>query len=289
MKKQTMLTSLVCLLLIGGALTFLPLQVTQADSGFANNVTYIESCGASSSADGETIVVTSDIQQTESWICIEISHEDVTVDCQGYVLSAPQPAGLINGIRILESGNNATVRNCTFAGYWWMGISSRGNSGLIEHNEFIDGGFGIVLSDSDGNELRHNKVIGNTWEGIVLSLSNENSIHHNQAQGVRGAGIAINSYSNFNDLSHNVTHENGVGIALRNPSSNNSVFKNRGNSNRGAGISLMESYENDVAGNTTNNNYIGIEEIGEDLNNIYGENVCKANETLDSNIDGACK
>jgi hypothetical protein len=51
----------------------------------------------------------------------------------------------------------------------------------------------------------------------------------------------------------------------------------------------MESYENDVAGNTTNNNYIGIEEIGEDLNNIYGENVCKANETLESNIDGACK
>jgi parallel beta-helix repeat protein len=253
-----------------------------AQAALADDITFIDQCGVSSSANNETLIVTSDIQG--SGYCIDISHENVTLDCQGYVLLA-QPSGAF-GIRVLDEAHYVTVRNCILVS-WFFGISSQGGWGLIEHNEIIDGGFGMTFT-GDGNEIRHNKIMGGGWVGMDFSNSDNNFIHHNSVHDKQGGMFIRNSSSN--DIFHNIIIGNsGVGILLSDESNSNSVIRNRSNLNGWAGISLMESYENDVAGNTTNNNYIGIEEIGEDLNNIYGKNVCKANETLDSNIDGACK
>lgn len=254
-----------------------------AQAALADDITFIDQCGVSSSANNETLIVTSDIQG--SGYCIEISHENVTLDCQGYVLLA-QPSGSF-GIRILDEAHYVTVRNCIVAS-WFFGITSQGGWGLIEHNEIIDGGFGMTFS-GDGNEIRHNKIMGGSWVGMeFFSNSDNNLIHHNSVHDKQG-GMFFR-HSNSNDIFHNIIIGNrGVGILLADESNSNIVIRNRSNHNGLTGILLRESYENLVADNVANKNAIGIEETGEELDNTYEDNVCKANETVDSNIDGACK
>ena len=118
-----------------------------AQETLANDYTLVDQCGVSSSANNETLIVTSDIQITDASPCINISHEHVTLDCQGYVLSTP-PTGLFIGIRILDEAHYVTVRNCILVS-WFLGISSQGSWGLIEHNEMIDGGFGKLFTGED--------------------------------------------------------------------------------------------------------------------------------------------
>jgi parallel beta-helix repeat protein len=130
--------------------------------------------------------------------------------------------------------------------------------------------------------------MGGGWVGMSFSRSDNNFIHHNSVHDKPGGMFILHSSSN--DIFHNIIIGNdGVGILLDDESNSNSVIKNRSNHNGLTGIFLHDSYENLVADNVANKNAIGIEENGLDLNNTYENNVCKANETVDSNIDGACK
>jgi parallel beta-helix repeat protein len=253
-----------------------------AQAALADDITFIDQCGVSSSANNETLIVTSDIQG--EGYCIEISHENVTLDCQGHVLLA-QPGAF--GIRILDEAHYVTVRNCIFVS-WFFGISSNGGWGLIEHNEIIDGGFGMTFT-GDGNEIRHNKIMGGGWVGMDFYSNSDNNLIHLNSVHDKPGGMFIR-HSSSNDIFHNIIIGNrGIGILLDDESNSNNVIGNRTNHNGRTGILLRESYENLVADNVANKNAIGIEETGEELDNTYEDNVCKANETVDSNIDGACK
>lgn len=252
-----------------------------AQATVANDITFIQQCGVSSSAQDETLIVTSDIL-TDTFLCIEISHENVTLDCQDYTLSAP--LGMFFGIRILDEAHYVTVRNCKLVGFF-MGITSQGSWGLFENNEMLDGGFGMIFSGGE-NEVRHNKIRRGGWVGMDFR-SDYNVVHHNSVHDKQGGMFFFNSSSN--DIFHNVLIGNsGVGILFSDESNSNSATKNRAIRNGMAGIRLDESFENFVAGNVTNNNSIGIEETGGDLYNTYDGNVCEANEIVDSNVDGAC-
>ena len=259
--------------------------VLVAPAAFAEDATFIDQCGASSSAHGETMIVTGDILLEEVYgTCISISHEHVTLDCQGYVLTAPL-GGLPRAVNIDDEAHFFAVRNCNLAGNWFFGINAWASWGLIEHNELQIAGFGIMSSGAE-NEIRHNNILEGGWTGISIGNGNYNIVHHNSVHGKMG-GIYISSSSN--EISYNKFMENGFGIYMLDESDSNVIFKNRVNKNSVAGIRLMNSFENIVVGNVANNNGIGIEELGDDLNNTYVNNVCKSNEEMDSNVDGACK
>lgn len=256
------------------------LQATAED-----DVTFIDRCGVSSSSHGETMVVTGDILLEEAYgTCVSISHENVTLDCQGYVLTAPL-GGLPRAVNIEDEAHFVTVRNCKLSGNWFFGINTWASWGLIEQNELEIAGFGIMSTGTE-NEIRHNKILAGGWTAISIGNGNFNLVHHNSVHGKMG-GIYVGSSSN--EISYNQFMKNGVGIYLLDESHSNVVFKNKANNNSNAGIRLLNSFENVVVGNVVNNNSIGIEELGEDLDNIYFNNVCKSNEKMDSNIDEACK
>jgi len=259
--------------------------VLVAQAAVADETTFIDQCGVNSSATGETMVVTGDILLEEVYgICVNISHEYVTLDCQGYVLTAPL-GGLPRAVLVGDEAHFVTVRNCRLAGNWFMGINTQASWGLIEHNELEIAGFGIMSSGAE-NEIRHNNILEGGWTAISIGPGNYNSVHHNYVLGKMG-GIYVSS--SFNEISYNKFMENSVGIYLLDESDSNIIFKNRMNKNSLAGIRLLNSFDNIVESNVANNNGIGIEELGEDLNNTYVNNVCKSNEEMDSNIDGACK
>jgi len=254
---------------------------------FANDVTYIDTCGVSSSADNETLVVTSDIQANVSGSpCITISHENVTLECDGHVLTAPT-GGFYQGILIEEAGDGVTVRNCKLSG-WWFSILHAGDNGLIEDNRITPCGFGLFLSEASGNDILTNIIGLCSWDALVLRNSNGNLIRDNgiyENQNLRGIFL---QNSDNNNIVDNRVGRNFMGILLFESSGNNLIDNVSKGHWESAGIRLENSHDNLVADCNASKNGIGIEEIGEDLNNIYEDNVCRNNTTAASNIEDAC-
>lgn len=264
---------------------FLLCAVLAAQTAVADDTAFFDQCGVSSSAHGETMVVTGDILLEEVYgPCVNITHEYVTLDCQGYALTAPL-GGLPKAVMVGDEAHFVTIRNCKLTGNWFIGISSWASWGLIEHNELQIAGFGIMTSGAE-NEIRYNNILEGGWTGISIGTRDRNLVHHNSIHGKMG-GIYVSSSSN--EISHNKLMGNGVGIYLLDESESNVVYKNKANNNSFAGIRLLNSFENVIVGNVANNNDVGIEELGEDLDNLYMSNVCKSNDEMDSNIGGACK
>jgi len=257
-----------------------------AQATVADDITFIDQCGVSSSAHGETMVVTGDILLEEVYgTCVSISHENVTLDCQGYVLTAPL-GGLPRAVNIDDEAHFVTVRNCKLSGYWFFGINTWANSGLIEHKELEIAGVGVMSSGSE-NEIRFNKIVEGGWVAISLGDAHYNWIHHNNIFD-KQAGIILNQ-SRLNEVSYNVLIGNGgTGIGLFSDSNQNTIMKNKSHRNM-YGFSLSDSYENLVIDNIANNNDIGFRDTGDELDNIYEGNICNANSIQDSNVDGLCK
>jgi parallel beta-helix repeat protein len=245
--------------------------------------TLVSECGISSSADNENLIIANDIQATVS-PCITISHENVTLDCQGKQINGPD-GGLHYGIRIQETGMNVAVLDCKLSN-WFVGIYQAGDHGFIYNNTITYSGFGLVIS-SDGNVVRTNKIGYCSWDAFAMLNANENIFMDNGAflnSNVRG--LLLNQSHN-NDIVDNRFGNNHTGIYLLDSHENN-LIDNVSKGNWEAGIKLTESHDNFVADNVASKNDVGIEEFGEELNNIYDDNNCKNNYTADSNIEEAC-
>ena len=250
----------------------------------ANGTTYVDSCGVSSSADYETLVVTSDILGAATdYTCILITHQHVTLDCQGYYVTGTS-GGLSQGIVVDDSGNFVTIKRCKLLN-WFQSIVQKADDGLIDRNEAINGGWGIILSLANNNDVRRNRVENQSWDGIAVVQSHNNFFWRNRSYNNPARGILLDG-SFSNDLVNNRFQNNSGGIYLAGSNENN-IVDNASTLNESWGIRLAGSYDNIVTNNRVMKNEVGIEEQGEELNNIYEDNICINNNT-DSNVPYAC-
>jgi len=274
MKTSTTLIALLLLTLI-------------YQTSLASDVTYVDTCGVGSKTNNETMVVTNDIQATNSDDpCITISHEDVTLECDGHLLSGAN-SGPDLGISIKEVANGVTVRDCKLSG-WFLSIVQASHNGLIEDNLITDCGFGIVLEAANGNDIFTNKIGRCSNDAFQLIGANENFFRDNGAyENPVSNGLYLENSHN-NDIVDSRFGRNFMGIFLFESNGNNVIDIVSKGHWPSAGIRLEKSHDNLVADSNASRNDIGIEEIGEDLNNIYEDNVCRTNATAASNIENAC-
>jgi len=251
---------------------------------FANDMTYVDSCGVNSNADYETLIVTEDIVGTATdYTCITITHEHVTLDCQDYYLINTS-GGLSQGIVVGDTGNFVTIKRCKLQN-WFRSITQKADDGLIDKNEVVNGGWGIALSLANNNEVRRNRVENQSWDGIAVIQSHNNFFWQNRSYNNPARGILLDG-SDSNDLVKNRFQNNSGGIYVIGSNENNLVG-NAATLNDSFGIKLSSSYDNIVTDNRVMKNDIGIEEQGEEMNNIFEDNICVKNIT-DSNVPDAC-
>jgi len=84
---------------------------------------------------------------------------------------------------------------------------------LIKNNNVTDGtGYGIYVSNSEGEQIIYNKILNNTNDGIYLYSGGENLIENNVITDNRGVGIyledEINDTVRNNEISSN--HQEGI-------------------------------------------------------------------------------
>jgi parallel beta-helix repeat protein len=210
--------------------------------------------------------------------CINITAQNVTLDCQGYYISSIQN---ISGV--FSNQFNSTIENCNIS----VGSGGNGNAR------------GIYFYGSNYSTLLNNIVLGNPSAGILLySYSNYNTLINNIGISSSGRGIYIYSYSNYNTLINNTGISNSSnGIYLLSRSSNNTLTNNTGISNSNYGIWVSVSSDNNTLTNNTgisnssNGIYIFSSDYSNLINNVGVSNssngislVSSLNNTLINNI-----
>ena len=255
-----------------------------------NNVDYLplarESANSISSCreinvSGEYNLTVNIINSTDT-VCIDITANDVVLDCQGNMIDGFEKTYGTYGIRVSrpsQENTNVTIKNC-YVRDWQNGIYLvNADNNLILNNTANSNTRGIYPAISDKNTLINNTANGNLM-GIYLYPSDNNILSGNRVSS-NHYGIHIHSSDN-NIVSDNTATYNVRGMDLHHMSSNNIIFNNNA-SNNYQGIYLESASNNIFSNNTVNSNtnigiYLYDNSIhGPSNNNVFSDNTVNSN------------
>ncbi|ALM75215.1 NosD domain-containing protein [Thermococcus barophilus] len=203
---------------------------------------------------------------------IKISASNVVLDGAGNVIDGDD-SGVDYGI-YAYSGTNITVKNVIVAG-WYYGIYYEyvQNGNIINVTANSNTHDGIVLAYSNYSTLVNTTANYNSVSGFRLRYSNYNILLNNNASNNYGrtSGIDI-YYSHGNNLIGNIVSSNkGYGISVIS-SLNNNLTSNLITSNDW-GIILSASSKNSITNNTILGNTWGVYLYSYSNNNTIANNI----------------
>ncbi len=168
-----------------------------------------------------------------------------------------------NGVTL--SGFNVT--NATDESECGIQVSSINN--IITGNIVSNNYYGIELYYSTDNIVTGNTVNNNS-EGIYITDSDNNTVTNNTANENTGDGIHLHR-ATYNNVTDNTANENHDGIDVEDQSDYNNVTGNTAGENTNYGIYLdYFADNNNVTGNIANENYYGIYFYRSNNNNLDG-------------------
>lgn len=158
----------------------------------------IDSCSVLNRPD-VTYTLGQDILNSASTACINVSADNVILDCQGNIIDGVY-AGDTYGVYI-DNRSNVTIRNCTLTD-WWFGVYmiSADNS-TVSHGNFTGNQDGVEMVDSESNSISHS-FFDNVNEGMNLNQSSYNLIDSCSIES-GNRGISFYQSSNENTFSGN--------------------------------------------------------------------------------------
>lgn len=250
-------------ILIGGPYSLEPIIRVGIDS-----CTVIDSPGE--------YVLTKDIINSFTPICINITSSNVVLDGEGHTMS-----GNYNeiGVYVYNSTTaltNVTVKNLKMIG-WNYGIyyNNTSNGSIIYDIAQRSHTAGIYLELCDYNTLMNNTALANGAFGIVIDDSHNNSLINNIViQNYYGIGLY---HSNYNKLINNIVSPNYYEGVLLWYSSNNIITDNNASENYLCGICLRYSNDNLIYNNLFNNFSINSSSNTWNTTRSLGENIIGGN------------
>ena len=263
------------------------------------------SCGNLDVA-GRTYTLTANLIPSGSIAsCINITNQNITLDCAGYWISNTTLA--VSGI--YSNQINTTIKNCNITmsfsspGYG-INLAGANNSKLINNTANSNYRGIYLLYNSSNNILSGNTANANNHSGIAIYLGSNNNTIDSNFISLNPIGVYLNS-SSYNNLTSNIINTSSSDcIVLRLSSNNNIIFNNTltpgrigiyigSNSNNNqiignyqaispmSGIYLNSSSNNTISGNTfIGNSQAGINLYMGNYNNLI------LNNTANSNVVG---
>jgi len=194
---------------------------------------------------GATYKLTADIINSSAERCMNITANDITLDCQGHLIDGTKStekygiyvAGVNNtvikncrveqwdiGVRLhyyLGTVNNITLDNVTVTDSLNTGLSlyETYNSNITNSNFSFNGHRGVVISDSDNNYFSNNVINNNTDAGVYLSGADYNNLSDNEILGNGAESIYVSA-------AHNNFVNNEVNTEVSLTASNYNEFSN---------------------------------------------------------------
>jgi len=209
--------------------------------------TMLSSC-ANLSKEGETYYLVSDIINSSASICMNISANNVTLDCQGHIIDGINVSGTQGiyvpysfitikncvltewegGINTYHSNSNI-ISNITSYNNLYAGIHlySSSNNTIINSTSNFNYGYGIRISHGSNNTIINSTTNFNTW-GIDLSFENTtNNTIISSTSNFNIIGIEVDNFCFNNTIYNNIVKGNiNYGIRLGSSSSSNLIYNN---------------------------------------------------------------
>ncbi len=179
--------------------------------GSAQNVSAadIDSCSVLDTA-GETYVLTQDITNSANTVCMNVTADNVTLDCNGYSIDGVYSSNTY-GV-YAHTNKNVTVTNCNITD-WWYGVYMNKNfDSLVFKSNFTHNYYGVMIASSWKNNISDN-LMDSVSECIYFTNSSYNSVSKNLIKNSDN-GIALYSNSNENNLFLNIFEKSFGGYAL---------------------------------------------------------------------------
>jgi len=249
----------------------------------------ISSCTTLDQA-GATYYLNQSIWDSNVSICMDITANNITLDCQGYTIDGDDYLARI-AIWIYRSSpenTNITIKNCIISDYGDGVYLYNANNNTIANTtsksnrgydlEIGYYGYGIHLYNSSDNRVINCMANSNHDDGIYLEDSSGNEIVNCTANSNHDDGIYLYNSPN-NEIVNCTANSNCYGIHLYN-SPNNEIVNCTANSNHD-GIYLAASSDNRVINCMANSNCYGIRLGGSSGNEIVN---CTAKENTEFDL-----
>jgi parallel beta-helix repeat protein len=206
---------------------------------------------------GKNYFLQSDIINNEvtSLACINITKQNITLDCQGHLIFSVQN---ISGIYTIM--RNVTIQNCNvdIGGGNKTNVSAvgiyynyTGQYGKILNNT-VNATYGIYLNYyANGNTLANNTAYGGPLgRAIYLNIASNNNLTSNTGITLGGYTIIIEQSSNDNLLKDNIGVSSSLPGIRIGVTYNNILINNTGASNISVGIYLLGTRNATLINNT---------------------------------------
>lgn len=153
----------------------------------------INNCSVLDTA-GETYVLTQNVDGSSNTTCMNVTADNVTLDCNGYKIDGVNSPNTYGVYTI--SRKNITVKNCNVTD-WQSGVYLNFSyNSTVFNNNFTGNTYGVEAANSWYNNISDNFVDGGN-DGIYLVNSSYNLIGHNSVKnGQRGISFYSDSESN---------------------------------------------------------------------------------------------
>ena len=242
---------------------------------------------------GETYLLTEDIINSSASHCMNISANNVTLDCQGHTIDGIDSASTygIYIYRFPETNVNITVKNCRVSDwYYGFSISYVDNISIINCTSNSNSYRGFEIYSCKSSTFINLTANLNGWVGFHFQEFLSNNLNDITANFNDNIGIYLDSSSSnniFTDITANFNkYEDGIRLS----SSNSNTFSNiTANSNSNYGVRIYYNSDNNTIANSTisNNSLAGLylDESGSDdpeNNKIYN---CLFNNSVNIKID----
>ena len=245
---------------------------------FVSASTNINQCAVLSSA-GETYLLNTSFTNTTAGTCINITANNITLDCQNYLITGARTNNswantLISNYAIYSIANNISIKNCNIT-YFQNGIYLSGISNNIIYNNNLSNlnGYGAVnpagnvigIYINNSNNVSYN-ILSNLKGGMSSSADNAKS---GNVTGI----YSVNSTLNNNNLS-NLYGGSGAGYTLGERAPN-------------GGLAFGLKIENSLANNNILTNIFGgnASASGSYSNSLWADcyGIYSVNSTLNNN------
>ena len=216
-----------------------------------NYTTYLGNCAILDQA-GKTYNLIADISNSASKACMNVSENNIILDCQGHTIDGTDTAGSygINITRTTANNTNITVKNCIITDWDSSIYLYKSSNNTLSNITASGNSYGIYLTSSSNNNTLSNLNVSSNDYGIILETSSNNNTLSNLNVSNNGYGILFFSSSNNILSSLTASNNTNYGIYLTS-SSNNTLTDITANINGQYGIVLSGSNNNITGGSFT--------------------------------------
>jgi parallel beta-helix repeat protein len=159
-----------------------------------------------------------------------------------------------DGVDLIGAASNRLETNrVTGSGDRGITLSSASNSNTLLTNTINTNSDGaVILTSSNANRLERNTIDANGDAGIILSSAANNTLLDDVVRNSSDAGVFL-QFSNGNTVKSEDVRFNPTGISL-DGSARNRLESNLADSSTGAGIELVDAFDNDLVLNQARSN-----------------------------------